>query len=365
MNTERLVPKHIRDLAPYTPIVPVDVLAQRAGIPMEKVIKLDGNENVYGCSPRVQRALADYKSYHIYPDPGHTELKKALAKYAGVGPENIVAGSGSDELIDLVLRLFIEPGDEVIDCVPSFMMYRFNAEVCAARVVPVPRDEAYAINVPAIKKAVTDRTKIIFIATPNNPTTTLTPPEKVLQLLDTGVIVVVDEAYYEFSGVTMAHLVPNYENLIVLRTFSKWAGLAGLRAGYGIMSPKMVDFFYKMKPPYNVNIAAQIGMLESLQDMHYLKHSIKLILEERPRFSAALKKQGMLAPMPSQANFLFCPVVVGEAKHIWEELAKRGIFVRYFNVPLLKNAIRLSVGRPEHTEAIVKALDEIRGKMNV
>ena len=361
-RVKRLMRKDLLGLEGYQPIVPPEVLSEEAEVPLENMIKLDGNENPYGCSPRVQRALASYPFYHIYPDPEQREVRKALEGYVGVGAEHIIAGSGSDELIDLVLRLFLEPGDEVINCIPTFGMYPFSTEVCGGRVVNVLRDRDYAIDVAAVEKAIGNRTKVIFIASPNNPTGNITREQDILKLVETGRVVVVDEAYYEFSGVTVAPLVPEHENLIVLRSFSKWAGLAGLRIGYGVFPSLMVEHLLNIKQPYNVNLAAQVAVNESLADIEYLRGTVKAIISERGRLFKKLSKIKFLKPFPSEANFIFCPVVDGDAQRIHEELRKRGIFVRYFDTPLLRNSLRISVGRPEHTDALIEALNRIGGK---
>ena len=229
-KVERLIRSDIRAIKAYTPIEPTDILSQRIEIPAEKVIKLDGNENLYGCSPRVKEALAKH-DYNLYPDPEQRELRKALGKYTGIDSKHIMAGSGSDELIDLILRLFIEPDDKVINCPPTFGMYSFSTDVCGGKTVRIPRKQDFSVNVEAIKKAIDKRTKVIFIASPNNPSGNITEEPDILKLLNTDIVVVIDEAYHEFNRITVAPLVPSYPNLIVLRTFSKWAGLAGLRVG--------------------------------------------------------------------------------------------------------------------------------------
>jgi len=365
-NIERLIRPELLGLKPYEPIEPLEVLSQRCGVPVDKIIKLDGNENPYGCSPRVQRALADYSYYHIYTDPLQRDVRQALERYVGVGSEHIVMGSGSDELIDLTLRLLLEPGDKVINCQPTFGMYSFSTAVCGGQIVDVPRDSAYAVDVAAVKKAVDPRTKAIFIASPNNPTGNVTLRDDILELVRTGIMVVVDEAYCEFSGQTVAPLVLDHENLIVLRTFSKWAGLGGLRIGYGIFPVNIADLIFKIKPPYNVNIAAQVAALASLADLEYLQGVVRKIVAERERLYSELKRLGFLEPLPSQANFILCRVLDGPSqregsRQIVNELAKVGIFVRYYDTPLLRNFLRISVGKPEHTDALVGALRRIGG----
>jgi histidinol-phosphate aminotransferase len=359
--TNELVRQHIIDIKPYQPIIPLDVLSEEIGIPVNRLIKLDGNENPYGCSPRVKRAIADYNAYHIYPDSSHLVMRKLLGQYVGVDSNNIVVGSGSDELIDLILRLYLGPGDEVINCVPTFGMYSHCTAVNNGKLVDLLRDAAYDVDVDAVKSAISKRTKIIFIASPNNPTGNVISVYDVLSLLAFGIVVVVDEAYYEFYGTTMVPLVREHENLIVLRSFSKWAGLAGLRVGYGVFHDNVIRYLNKIKPPYNVNVAAQIAVKESLADTGYIRDTIKAIIDERKRLFDKLDEQGILKPIPSNANFILCRAPKGKAKSIKELLESGGIIVRYFDSPPLKDMIRISVGLPRHTDALIEALQRIGG----
>jgi histidinol-phosphate aminotransferase len=360
MDIEKLIRPELVTMKSYVPIEPTEVLSQRAELTSDKVIKLDGNENPYGCSPKVYQALAKYPYYHNYPDPEQRELRKALEEYTGLGRQHIVCGMGSDELIDLILRLFLKPGDEVINCPPTFGMYPFSTDVCGGRVVEVPRTEAFALDLYGIKRALTERTKVIFVASPNNPTGGIITEKEVMELVDTRKIVVVDEAYFEFSNVTMANRVPNYPNLIILRTFSKWAGLAGLRIGYGIFPVEIAKYLMKIKQPYNANATAQAGVLASLADIEYLHANVARIVKERERLFGKLQEVGWLKPYPSGGNFILCSLPGGKAEEVWQQLRKRGIFVRYFGTALLKDCLRISVGRPEDTDALVKALKEVR-----
>ncbi|GAG19999.1 unnamed protein product, partial [marine sediment metagenome] len=191
------------------------------------------------------------------------------------------------------------------------------------------------------------------------PTGTPIPTKDILELVDTGVPVLADEAYVEFSGETITNLVPQYKNLMVLRTFSKWAGLASFRIGYGIFPPKIADYLLRIKMPYSVNVAALIAVRESLKDIDYLRNNIKAIITERDRLLGEIKKLEWLKPLPSQANFIFCHVLKGKATEIQQKLEDRGILIRYFDLPLLQNSLRISVGKPEHTDALIKALKEV------
>jgi len=326
---------------------------------LKTIIKLDTNENPYGCSPRVQQALAEFSYLNLYPDPEQVELRKLLGVYTGIGPDHIVATAGGEQLIELILLLLLERGDKVINCVPTFDAFRLKSEVCGGTVVNVPRDADFAVDVKAVKAAIDDRTKIILLATPNNPTGTATPREDIVELLDTGVPVLVDEAYCEFSGETAVPLVNRYENAMVLRTLSKWAALAGLRVGYGIFSPELASYLLKIKPIYGVGTLTTIAVRESLADINYLMGNVKAIIAERERLFHELKKFKFLKPFPSQANFIFCHVLKGKAAELCQALRSKGILIGSFNMPLLENSIRITVGKPEHTDALVKALREI------
>jgi histidinol-phosphate aminotransferase len=358
-NIEKLLRPAVKALAGYVPIEPTDILSKQIDIAPGDIIKLDGNENPYGCSERVRKALASNACYHLYPDPEQRELRKALGLYIGSKSSSIVAGAGSDEIIDLILRLLIEPGDTVINCPPTFGMYKFCTEVCGGEVITIHRRTDFSLDIPSITKGIRKNTKAIFIASPNNPTATLTEESEVIQLLNTGIIVVIDEAYAEFSGITVSNLVPKHTNLIVLRTFSKWAGLAGLRVGYGIFPEFLVPYIMKIKQPYNVNIAAQIAALESLKDIEFLKGAIKAIVKERERLFESLGKIDWLKPYPSKANFILCSVLNKNARSIYESLKTEGIFIRYFDTPGLKDYIRISVGKPEHTDKLMSVLKKL------
>jgi histidinol-phosphate aminotransferase len=356
---EKLIRPELADFGGYVASKSPEAVAAEAKVPVDGVIKLDANENPYGCSPKVKQALSAFPYFNIYPDASQAELRKLLQGYTSVDAKYIAAGSGSDQLIDLILRLFITPGDEIINCVPTFDIFRFSTKLCNGRLVEVLRDEDYRVNVSAVKKAISKRTKMILLANPNNPTGTPTPKEDILELVDTGVPVLADEAYVEFSGETVTQLVPQYQNLLVLRTFSKWAGLAGFRVGYGIMPPQIAEYLLRIKLPYNVNVAALVAVRESLKDMDYLKNNVKAIVAERDRLLSELNKLGWLKTFPSQANFIFCHVLKGKASQIQRELQNRGILIRYFDLPLLQNSLRISVGKPEQTDALIKALKEV------
>ena len=356
---DELIRPHLASIQTYQPVDPPEVLAQRAGIPTESIVKLNGNENPYGPSPKAAEAVSSAE-LHIYPDPFQRRLRAALSEYTGVGSENIIAGAGSDELIDLLFRLFIEPGDAILDCEPTFAMYAFCARVAGGELRLIQRDELFEIDLQAVRDAIDDNTKIIFISSPNNPTGNLASEEQVRGLLDTGLVVVIDEAYYEFSGETVAGLVEEYHNLVVLRTMSKWAGLAGLRIGYGIMDSALVNHIIDIKSPYNVNVAAEAAALASLDDSDYLLGNVRSIVNDRESMFQALEEIDGLKPWPSHGNYILCQLDGHDkALDMFNQLAARGIFVRNFGSERLTDCFRVAIGTPDENEAFVNAVREI------
>jgi histidinol-phosphate aminotransferase len=356
---EKLIRPNLAGFTPYSASTSPDTLAGKVDVPLDNIIKMNANENPYGCSPKVLQALAECPNLHIYPDDGQQELRKLLSGYAGAGAERIVASHGSNTLIDLIARLFVGPGDEVINCVPTFDIYRFSTEICGGKLVNVTRDDNFAVDVKKVKAAVNAKTRLVFLATPNNPTGNVIPRQDIEAIIGTGVPVIVDEAYYEFSGETVMPLTGRYQNLMVLRSFSKWAGLAGLRVGYGVFPLRIAAYLMAIKIPHNVSVAAEVAVRASLADLEYLQDKVRAIIAERGRLFNELQKFSWLRPYPSQANFIYCEVVRGNAAELYARLQKKGILVRYFDKPLLKNSIRVSVGMPEHTDALVMALREL------
>ena len=227
-----LVRPHLLELAAYEAVDPPEVLAARSGIPEWAIVKLNANENPYGPSPKVAEALAHLDRAHIYPDPRQAAMREAVGAYAGLDPSHVVVGNGSDEVIDLLFRAVLGPRDAIVDSVPTFGMYPFVAQVCEGRTVAVERGRLFEVDIESVlATAASEGAKAVVVASPNNPTGNATPLADVERLLSAGCLVIVDEAYHEFGGATAAGLVPAHPNLVVLRTMSKWAGLAGLSVG--------------------------------------------------------------------------------------------------------------------------------------
>jgi histidinol-phosphate aminotransferase len=372
-SLDALIRPNLATLKPYTPILPFEVLSQQLGRQPEEIIKLDANENPYGPSPRVSEALAKAPYLHIYPDPESRLLRTALAQYTGLGPEYLMVGSGADELIDLVMRLVINPGDTIINCPPTFGMYAFDADVNGAKVKNVWRKADFSVEVAQIEAMFTPPMspplrgggiegggKLIFVTSPNNPDGSLLPDPDLERLLALPALVVLDEAYIEFSqSGSRIDWVRHYPNLIVLRTFSKWAGLAGLRVGYGAFPLPLMEHLWKIKQPYNVNVAGQLAAQVSLADRERLLQRVAQLVEQREKFYPVLAQFEWLQAYPSQANFILCRVQGRLAVAIKQQLAAQGILVRYYHSPGLHDCLRFSIGTPAQMARLEEALRQL------
>jgi histidinol-phosphate aminotransferase len=362
MDITKFIRPQIREMPPYEPVQPFEVLSQQLGFLPKQLVKLDANENPYGPLAAVSDALSSLPYTHIYPDPQSRLLRQALSEYHNIPVENILAGAGADELIDLIMRLFLNDGDTILNCPPTFGMYAFDAAIQGARVINIPRNPDFSLNLPAIQEAVQEyRPKILFLTSPNNPDGSLIPSETLETLLALPVVIVLDEAYIEFAppGTTAAIMVLDRPNLIILRTFSKWAGLAGLRVGYGFFPTQLMPHLWKMKQPYNVSVAAAAAAIVSLEHAAELEANGRKIIAERERLCRALASIPWLQPYSSQANFVLCRVLARSAKSVREQLAKQGILIRYFKKPGVEDCIRISVGRPQDTDRLLEALEDV------
>jgi histidinol-phosphate aminotransferase len=349
---------HLLEMGGYVPIEPPEVLAERIGVPVEAIVKLDGNENPYGPSPKALKAIAECRGYNIYPDPAQRRLRAALSEYAGLPPENLVAGAGSDELIDLVTRMFVAQDEAILNFPPTFGMYAFSAEVEGARVINLPRRRDFSLHLDGLAEQAR-KARLIFVVSPNNPSGTPLSEEELGALLAAGRPVVVDEAYAEFAGDTYLRMVPQHPNLLVLRTMSKWAGLAGLRVGYLAASADIIDVAMRAKQPYSVSVAAEVAAIASIEDREWLMANVARMVRERERLSEKLAAVEGFEVVPSSANFVLCKVSGAPPRGIRDRLAAKGIMIRYFDTPLLQNYIRVSVGKPEHTDRLMEALGEV------
>ncbi len=364
-DRSHLVRPDIAAMEPYMPILPFEVLSAQLGRPSDSITKLDANENPYGPSPAVLQAIGSGKWYHIYPDPEARVVRDALGNHLGLPADRLLAGMGADELIDLVLRAVLAPGDRVINCPPSFGMYPFSTAVNAGQTVNAGRQSDFSLDINAIDKCLAgdSKAKVLFICSPNNPDGSTISDSDLKRLLQLPLLLVLDEAYIEFAMVdgkqTRVHWALDHDNLVVLRTFSKLAGLAGLRIGYGIFPTWLLPHLWKIKQPYNINVAASLAAEAALQEPEWMAEKVALIVQERKRMVAELARYDFLKPYPSHANFVLFQVSGRSAAQLKSDLAAQGVLVRYFNKPALDNCIRISAGRPADTDHLLTALEKI------
>jgi len=350
---------YLEQIEPYQP-PDLEAAAARAGRDVEHLVRLDLNENPFGPSPRVAQALADYPGYAYYPD--YRPLQQAVAHYAGLTPEQVVLSNGADELIDLTTRLFVEPSQEVIICPPTFSMYRFYARANRCLAVPVPRQADFSNDVAAIEATVQEsegNARLLFLVSPGNPDGQAIPLATIRRLLSLPLTVVVDEAYIEFGGESAVPLLTDHENLVVIRTFSKWAGMAGLRLGYALLTPKMADYLNRIRAPFNVNAAAERAALATFEDLESVQANVACLIRQRERLQEALAAFSWLEPLPSQANFVLCRVKGYSAQAVTGALARRGILIRRFSSPAMAGYVRISVGRPDQNDLLLQTLQEL------
>ncbi|CAM4244663.1 histidinol-phosphate aminotransferase [Paenibacillus endophyticus] len=362
-NIEVRARKALDQMKPYSPGKPVWEVQQEHGL--ERVIKLASNENPLGPSPLALEAMREALSeLHRYPDAQALRLKLTIAIHYDLVPEQVIVTNGGDELITLISEAFLDAEDEIVVPSPTFSEYAFGAQLLDARTVTVPLKSDFQYDVQSILAAVTDRTKIIYLCSPNNPTGTFLAEKDLTFILDSlpkRVLVVVDAAYSHFvsdesysDGVS---LVRKGYPLLVLNTFSKIYGLAGIRAGYGIAPESIIQSILKVKEPFNVNALAQAAAAAAIGDTDHVKRSQQLVWEEREYLYQALNELGC-GYTESMSNFVL--VELGErAERIYEQLMARGIIVRHgkmWNLPL---HVRISIGTRAENESLLAALKEL------
>lgn len=335
-------------------------LSKKYGQDVKKLIKLNSNENPYGASPLVKKALKNLFC-NYYPNSDYPILCQAISKYANTKQDNIIVSSGSDELIYLLLRAILQEGEKIIICPPTFGIYEIAAKLNKGIIVSIPTNKNFRLNLPDILKSCSDKkVKAIFLCSPNNPTGNLVPREEAVKILKTGTLVIIDEAYYEFGNVTLSPLLRTYENLIILRSLSKWAGLAGLRIGYGIMSPKLTKNLLDLKSPFNVNIAAEAAALATFKDISFAKQSIQKIIAERTRVYKRLKLMQKLEVHESYGNFIFVQTRKEDYEPLRETFEKNKIALRYY--PELNNGIRITIGKQRQNNKVLAIFEELKNK---
>ena len=355
-----LVRKALAAVTPYTPGKPIEEVQRELGLP--SAMKLASNENPLGPSPKALEAIAKaLPSLHRYPDASCWHLVRKIASAWGVAPEQVVVGNGSDEIITLAARALVNPGEEVVIAEPTFLIYRICAQLAEAKVVAVPmRDFRY--DLAAMRRAVTRRTKLVFIANPDNPTGSyVTGPEveAFMKDLPPTVAVFFDEAYAELVD------APDYPDtrpwlakhpVVIARTFSKAYGLSGIRVGYGVAPRELAEGLQRVREPFNVNSLAQAAALAALDDGAHLEATRRLLREQKPLIYQALKELG-LSYVPSATNFILFHAGK-RAPEMAQQLLRKGIIVRHMAAWDLPEHVRVTIGLAAENQAFIRALKE-------
>ncbi len=352
----------VEKMVPYQPGKPAEEVERELGI--KHALKLASNENPYGPSPLVKKRLKEaVAKLAVYPDGSGYGLRQRLARKLKCHPQEIILGNGSNELLVLLGMAMLNKGDHVVTSQMSFVVYPKVAQLMQARLTMVPM-RAFTFELDGLLKAITPKTKLIFIANPNNPTgTALTPKalETFIQKVPKQVLVVLDEAYQEYAdksyqGASLKW-VNHYGNVAVLRTFSKAYGLAGLRLGYGVVAPEVAQAVERVREPFNVNSLAQVAGLAALEDEAFMRQTVAVARKERQRVGKVLSSWG-LTVVPSQTNFLFVDLSQGPVATSWtgqaffEALMQQGVIVR----PMPGPYVRITLGKPKENDHLVAAM---------
>jgi len=353
----------LENLPVYQPGRPIEEVARELGLPARGIIKLASNENPFGPAPSALAALKSAgKNVGLYPDGNAFYLKQKLAARLGASPANLVLGNGSNDILELLAHALLAPGADAVMSEYCFVVYPLVTRLLGANPITVAARH-YAHDLAALAKAITPATKAIFIANPNNPTGTLAPAREVLEFLEQvlpGVVVIMDEAYLEFleQPLDLVPLVLRGEkpNLILLRTFSKIHGLAGLRLGYAIGHPELIAALEKIRQPFNVNSLAQAGGLAALDDGGHVQKTRQNNFAGLKFFEEALREMGVEF-VPSHANFILARV--GDGKGVFQALQSRGIIVRPMDGYGLPEWLRITIGLPRQNHRCARALKTI------
>ncbi|MCK5534028.1 histidinol-phosphate transaminase [bacterium] len=360
-DIKNLIRKNIFEFQPYLPGRPIEQVKKEQKL--KRVFKLASNENSLGPSPRAIKAIArGLGEIHRYPDGGGFYLKEVLAKKLKLKMENIILGNGTDEIIEIIGKTFLNPQDEIIVSAHAFIRYYMAGKLMACKVKTIPMKN-FTHNLLQMQKAINKKTKVIFIANPNNPTGTYVNKTEVMNFMKSipgRIIVVFDEAYYEYMTrkdfPDSLSYIKNNRKVIVLRTFSKIYGLAGLRIGYGMSIKGIIEYMERIRPPFNTNSLSQIAARVSFSDKEQIKKGRKVVTEGRGYIEQALNKMGV-EYVPSVANFML--IKVGKGNNVFKQLLKKGIIARAMDEYGLPEYIRITIGLSRENKLFIKKLREV------
>ena len=337
-------------------------IASSVGLDVSKIRRFDLNTSPYTPTHWLKRLASElgFVAVNRYPDTSYRALRKKLSSYLGVCEDCFVVANGGDEAFDIISKAFLDAGSEAVISSPSYSMFRIVSELMGAKVVYVQRKEGFADDVDGLIKAVNEKTRLIFLCNPNNPTGNAVERSDLLHILDEcDVGVVVDEAYQEYGGESFVKLTERYSNLMVVRTFSKAFGLAGARLGYIVACEETTRLLNKVRPPNSVDVITLKLAELALEDVDWVRLRVRDTLAERDRLISEISRLRGVKVYPSVANFFLIELLERDRDEVYMEMLKRGFVLRRLDDPALRRCLRISVGLPEDNDALLEALREV------
>ncbi len=352
---------HLAQMPVYEPGRPIEEVARELGLDPSTIIKLASNENPVGPSPKAISAMREAASHvHMYPDGNGFLLRQAIARKHNLDIEQVVLGNGSNEIIEFLGHAYLSPGDEILISQYAFVVYLLMGKLFQATVIEAPARD-YSHDLEAMQRLITKKTRLIFVANPNNPTGTTVSPEALssfIAAIPEHALVIIDEAYQEFleQALDTPCLITKHPNLVVMRTFSKAQGLAGARIGYGLATKEVARQLQKVRQPFQANSLAQAAALAALDDAEHIRKTIEIVKSGRTFLESEFRKR-KLKFVPSSANFIL--VNVGNGKAVFENIMRHGVIIRPMQIYKLPEWIRVTVGTLIENERFLKALDAV------
>ncbi|MFQ6135510.1 MAG: histidinol-phosphate transaminase [Nitrososphaerales archaeon] len=360
------VRRMLEDFEPYEWETPSGDIASRLGLKVEQIVRFDTNASPTVPKKWLRELASKLEDIGIndYPDTSYLKFRRAVSRYIDIDPDRITVTNGADEGLDIIVKTFIDNGTDAVVSTPTYMFYKAVTQIAGGNIVSVPRREDFSDDEEDLLEAAKkDSTRIIFLCSPNNPTGNSTKRETAIRLLEeSDVVIAVDEAYSEFSGKTLLDLTDRYDNLIILRTFSKAFSLAGARVGYMVASKKTIDLLNKIRPPNSLSVISLALAELALNDLETVRENIRFIVRERERCRSFLERLQRLMVYPSEANFLLLKFDEIDPEQVYKLLMQRGLVVRNVSrTPGLERCLRFSVRLPEQNDMLLDAISEVTG----
>ncbi|MEM3507057.1 MAG: histidinol-phosphate transaminase [Candidatus Bathyarchaeia archaeon] len=353
----------LKDFKPYEWELSNEQISTKTGLSVNRIIRFDTNTSPYPPTEVLNKLSSILLKLKVneYPDTSYTEIRNYLSEYTNIDRDQIVLTNGADEALDIIAKVFIDNGTNALISAPTYSMYRVCVEILNGEIIPIFRSEDFSDNVDKIIESFSEKTRVVFLCSPNNPTGNISKRKAIIRLLEElKCPIVIDESYFEFSKKTVADLISKYQNLVIVRTFSKAFGLAGARIGYILSSKELCNLFNKVRPPNSVSIISFALAKLALESLDVMEKNVKEIIKERERISRDLMKTNKIHVYPSEANFILIKFLNVDALKIHKELLNRGIVTRNVsNMPMLKNCLRITIRTYDENNILLNNIYEI------